>query len=135
MAPQTTVVISSHNLAELQEICTHGAILDHGKVVAQGELDTLTQRGAKITVEVAPHDDMPLATLALAFGEKMVKYEAPCLHIHFNNQHDVSDVIAKTLRLLLDHNVPILGVQRGASLEQAFLDVIERADPPRAGPV
>ena len=46
LAPATTVLLSSHNLAEVQEVCTHGAILDHGKLVASGSIDELTRRMA-----------------------------------------------------------------------------------------
>jgi ABC-type multidrug transport system ATPase subunit len=41
MAGKRTVVISSHNLAEIQEMCTHCAILDHGRVISCGEMSEL----------------------------------------------------------------------------------------------
>lgn len=36
-----TVVISSHILAELQDICTHLAVIDNGQVLAQGSIDEI----------------------------------------------------------------------------------------------
>src|SRR5262249_17507716 len=38
-----TVMISSHNLREIQEICTHVAIIDHGKLVECSDIESLTQ--------------------------------------------------------------------------------------------
>ncbi|GAB3274799.1 ABC transporter ATP-binding protein [Sinomonas notoginsengisoli] len=40
----TTVFVSSHLLAEVEQICTHAAVLRSGRLVAQGTLDAL--RGA-----------------------------------------------------------------------------------------
>lgn len=40
-ADGTTVLVSSHLLAEVQQICTHAAIMATGSVVAQGTLDQL----------------------------------------------------------------------------------------------
>lgn len=36
-----TVVISSHILTELQDICTHLAVVDQGRVMAQGSIDDI----------------------------------------------------------------------------------------------
>ncbi|GHG56276.1 ABC transporter ATP-binding protein [Sinomonas cellulolyticus] len=40
----TTVFVSSHLLAEVEQVCTHAAVLRTGRLVAQGTLDSL--RGA-----------------------------------------------------------------------------------------
>ena len=36
-----TVLLASHMLAEVEQVCTHLAILKHGRVVKQGELQQL----------------------------------------------------------------------------------------------
>lgn len=36
-----TVVISSHILTELQDICSHLAVVDHGRVMAQGSIEDI----------------------------------------------------------------------------------------------
>lgn len=38
-----TLVVSSHNLAEIQAMCSHVAILDHGKLVTWSSVKDLTQ--------------------------------------------------------------------------------------------
>src|SRR6185369_9473441 len=67
LAPRATVVVSSHNLAEIQEICTHGAILDHGKRVRFGTIAELTKVEAEITVELGEGSPPPLAALTAKF--------------------------------------------------------------------
>ena len=49
------------------------------------------------------------------------------VRIHFSPDQDVSDVIARAVQLMLDHQVPMLGVRRGTSLETAFLEVTKSA--------
>ncbi|WP_152193120.1 ABC transporter ATP-binding protein [Georgenia satyanarayanai] len=41
----TTVVVSSHLLAEIEQICTHVAVMRTGRLVAQGSLDELRGLG------------------------------------------------------------------------------------------
>lgn len=50
-----TVVISSHILAELEGICTHMAVIDHGKVKAHGTLEEIRSAlvaSKRVTVRV-----------------------------------------------------------------------------------
>jgi ABC-2 type transport system ATP-binding protein len=41
----TTVFVSSHLLAEVEQICTHAAVMSAGRLVAQGSLDELRAAG------------------------------------------------------------------------------------------
>jgi ABC-2 type transport system ATP-binding protein len=131
LAPACSVVVSSHNLAELQEICTHGAILDHGKLVQAGTIETLTRRHAEIAVELRAGAPIPESELRTRFGADAIEVttqpERPTLlRIRFEGDRDPADVIRDALELLLQHRAPILGVQRGTSLERAFLDATSR---------
>uniref|UniRef100_A0A942YD82 ATP-binding cassette domain-containing protein n=1 Tax=Neobacillus citreus TaxID=2833578 RepID=A0A942YD82_9BACI len=51
----TTVFVSSHLLAEIEQVCTHAAVMRTGKLVAQGSLDELRAAGAR-TVTVRTPD-------------------------------------------------------------------------------
>ncbi len=42
----TTVFVSSHLLAEIDQICTHAAIMSNGSLVAQGTLEELRRAGS-----------------------------------------------------------------------------------------
>ena len=123
LSPEATVVLSSHNLVDVQEICTHGAILDKGRLALGGTIDRLTRRGAEINIELKPGAAVPIDQLRAAFGESSVEIEDGVdLRIQFDPQRDVSEVIGEAVRLLLDHGTPMLAVQRGMSLETAFLE-------------
>ena len=62
-AAGTTVIVSSHLLAEVEATCTHVAVLNKGNVVAQGELDELLDLGTPALAVSTP--DVSLATDAL----------------------------------------------------------------------
>ncbi|GAA1493958.1 ABC transporter ATP-binding protein [Curtobacterium herbarum] len=51
----TTVFVSSHLLAEIEQVCTHAAVMRTGQLVAQGTLDDLRSAGAR-TVTVRTPD-------------------------------------------------------------------------------
>ncbi|WJX98663.1 ATP-binding cassette domain-containing protein [Curtobacterium sp. 458] len=43
----TTVFVSSHLLAEIEQVCTHAGVMRAGKLVAQGSLDELRSAGVR----------------------------------------------------------------------------------------
>ncbi|AZZ48567.1 multidrug ABC transporter ATP-binding protein [Rathayibacter rathayi] len=58
----TTVLVSSHLLAEIEQLCTHAAVMRTGRLVAQGGLDEL--RGDAAAVELlTPDRERALVTL------------------------------------------------------------------------
>jgi ABC-2 type transport system ATP-binding protein len=57
-AEGTTVFVSSHLLAEVEQICTHAAVMSAGKLVAQGTVDELRQVGlAHVKVQTPDTED------------------------------------------------------------------------------
>ena len=65
----TTVFLSSHLLAEIEQVCTHVAVMSSGRLVAQGSLDELRAQGSeRVTVHTPDVGDAlrVLASLGLA---------------------------------------------------------------------
>ncbi len=122
LTPRATVVISSHNLSELQEICTHGAILDHGRLVRSGSLAELTRQSAELTIELRPQDVARPEPLQQALKDGRITCVAGQIHVSFASDRDPAEVIRCLLEQLLKEPVGILGIRRGQSLETAFLE-------------
>ena len=68
-ADGTTVFVSSHLLAEVEQICTHAAVMSAGRLVAQGPLAELRRSGSSrlrlLTPDPGPASAV-LATLGLS---------------------------------------------------------------------
>ena len=121
---QTTVVVSSHNLQELEQLCDAAAILDRGKLAQAGTMNELTAQGAEFRVQVArgtviiPElQSLPGVTSARMEGETL-------LHIRFDGQaHRPEEVISRVVGHLLQTGVLILGVSQGRRLEERVLQL------------
>ena len=57
-AGEMTILISSHELSEIEEVTTHVAFLDHGTVLFQEAMSDLTARlrHVRVTLEGNAHD-------------------------------------------------------------------------------
>ena len=56
---RTTVLVSSHNLRELEDVCDHVGIMDHGRIIMERGLDELQDGFAKVTIAYQEEGDMP----------------------------------------------------------------------------
>jgi len=121
---QRTVVISSHNLAELERLCDAVTVLDHGKVVQDGTLAEVTRRGAEFSIQIS-RGDVPLPEVRGLVGVARADL-SPSGQLAIRLAPDAppaEDVIAAVLEALLARGVRIAGLTQGSSLEQRVLDV------------
>jgi ABC-2 type transport system ATP-binding protein len=64
-----TILLSTHNLAEVEESCARAIIVSEGKVVADGNLEEIRGRGGSATYAVAlPKDGPKTAEVKSALG-------------------------------------------------------------------
>ena len=55
----TTVLVSSHNLRELEDVCDHVGIMDHGKMLLERSLSELQDNVVKIQLAFAQETALP----------------------------------------------------------------------------
>lgn len=120
---KATVLVSSHNLADIQEICTHGAVLDHGKTQAMGTIASLTRSSAEISIEFEPGATLPMTKLESHFGKENLLAVGDTLTLYFAQERRVSAVVQEAMTILIQNETPVVGIQRGTSLETAFLNL------------
>ena len=118
-----TIVISSHNLHDIETLCTHVAFVEKGRVARTSTLETITRTASRVTYTLAA-EPTDMATLAAAVpGATFTWSEAPrSLTCTFDESAGgVATVNRKLLPALLAQT-DVLSVSSGLSLEQAYLD-------------
>jgi ABC-type multidrug transport system ATPase subunit len=121
MKGQRTLVVSSHNLHELEELCDAAAILDRGALVEAGTMAELTSNSAEFRVEIG-RGTVPLEELRSVPGCRSATLDpSGGLVVAFTGPPE--EVISQVVGLLLSRGVLILGVSRGRKLEERVLQV------------
>jgi len=118
------VVISSHNLAEIQEICDHVAIIDRGRSVDAGSIDEMTRADAEVEIDVK-EGAVPASQLAEIAGvSEVTGGEGPgTVKIRFDPGIAPADeVISAALSALLAAGCKVGEVRKGRGLEARYLE-------------
>jgi ABC-type multidrug transport system ATPase subunit len=132
-----TIVVSSHNLAEIQELCDHVAILDHGNLVLAGSVDEITRADREYNLCLSrPLQDSELEQLNSIEGVRSVKTlshaganhsKGPAEYLvtlDLSADHiDQDAVVVPILRSVLDMGIAPRKLTEGRSLETQFLEV------------
>jgi ABC-2 type transport system ATP-binding protein len=112
-----TILLSSHNLGDVGRLCTHVAMLNRGRLVRSGRLDTMLPGRAEVTISTGtmpaglPSDLRGLSAGILASGG------------HVKLVGDAVERKAEVLRMLLDAGVDIQElVEVRATLEEVYLE-------------
>jgi ABC-2 type transport system ATP-binding protein len=127
-----TVLLSTHLLAEVEEVCSQVVILNRGRVVAEGTVAEVARQAAaprRARLRVAP-EGTARALAALSDGGKLSAAELRPgeLELTFSAEADPEAMSAEALRLLLAAEVSVLGFElEGGRLSDAFLTMTESA--------
>ncbi|WP_267243933.1 alpha/beta fold hydrolase [Streptomyces sp. PR69] len=119
-----TVIVSSHLLAEVEQSCTHLAVMDRGRLVQSGPVAEITGEGDTLLVTTAEEVAEPLVEKIAALpgvgsavrvdGGLLVRLDGTAATLN------ATGLIAELVRL----EVPLTGVGPHRRLEDAFLTLI-----------
>jgi len=119
-----TIMISSHILSELEEICDHVGIIEHGKLVFSGTMDEIKdQMGlqSRVRVSVAADTDKAFEMLSSLPQIKEVKRENSHIAITFAETENTDGLIARTL---VKGGLDIISIEpEHLKLDDAFLQL------------
>jgi len=134
---RATIVVSSHNLGEIQELSDHVAILNHGNLVLSGSVDEITRADREYNLCLSrPLQNNELEELSSIDGVRSIKMLSHTganqdkgsaeylLTLNLSADHvDQDAVIAAILRGVLDMDITPRKITEGRSLESQFLEV------------
>ena len=104
---KATILISSHNLPELESLCDHVVIIERGRCLRADAMGTVTGRDREVEVHLAA----PLPP-----GRAAVER----LRLAPDDPRDLADATSAFLRVLLDEGGRIVAVRRGGALEERY---------------
>jgi ABC-2 type transport system ATP-binding protein len=132
-----TVLLSTHLLAEVEEICSRVMILNRGRIVAQGTVSEVArQAGAPRSARLrVASDDIDRALTALTNAAAIEQAEAGggqlgwlTVTLASNDGRTPDELVHEALRALIEADVPLHSFElEGARLSDAFLAMTETA--------
>lgn len=121
-----TVLISSHILSEIEQLCTRVGILSKGRLVAEGPLDivkTKVQPDTTLIVEIENLTDAIKDKLASEPYVKKMQVEENKLILSVDREGDYR---AQVARIINENSGLVVGMQtKTYSLEEAFIKITE----------
>jgi len=110
-----TVLLSSHHLHHVQQVCDRVGIFVKGKLLAEGSINALSGNlfnkdgyTTAITLGNAPAQPLPFEEELLAWGV-INKMEVAGDTIHFSSSSDIS---ARLVKVFVEKGFEVIGVQR-----------------------
>jgi ABC-2 type transport system ATP-binding protein len=119
-----TVILSSHQLAEVQQICDRVAVIDHGRLIAESTVDEL--RGEAELIVSATPSDVARSTLQEMPAVDQVQLVGSDLRVRVDDQHT-----AAVARQLVLAGVDVTQLRRDErQLEDVFFEITGHAAEP-----
>jgi len=119
-----TIMISSHILSELEEICDHIGIIEHGRLVFSGTLEEILPRlgiQSKVRVKVADNQDKAVELLSALPQVRQVQALGDYIAVTFRDDRNGDGIIARTL---VNADLDIISIQpEKLKLDDAFLQL------------
>lgn len=123
-----TILISSHQLHQIQQICDRVGIFVQGKLIACGAINELgeqliAQTGFRIEVGTAPMDDAAFSLLCGLEGVNEVVREESFYVVHAH-----SNITQSIVSALTEHGIQLMHLrQRSGDLDEIYAMYFEKA--------
>lgn len=134
LAREKTLIVSSHNLSDIDEVCNHAAVLSRGHLIYFGSLQDLKGRMRKNQYELDLDGDQKAITRTLNIVKGMNEFKTVSLRqrrleLRLNDDVNIASALANVFMTLADNKVTLISVRSmGQATEQAFLDLVEKEE-------
>jgi len=123
-----TIIYTSHYMEEVEEICTRIAIIDHGKIIAEGtkgQLKAIITNQKNIGIEVRSTENLDRSKLAGIAGVSQIEVEDRIIKI--TSDSEVNN-LNRIIQQLMANDIEIRSVaEHEPSLETVFLTLTGRS--------
>ncbi len=124
-----TVLISSHILPELSELCTSIGIIDAGKLIASGSVSEIVEKMSqtgRIKIKVAGQEEEAAKVLMEIPGIGSISSVGDVIEVDVSGGNEAC---VNILRILVEKGIPVISFQPVEdSLESVFMHLTERGN-------
>src|SRR5262245_30667602 len=134
LAREKTLIVASHNLSDIDEVCNHAAVLSRGHLIYFGSLQDLKGRMRRNHYELDLEGDQK----AIAKATQMIKglndfkgvvMRQRRLELRMSDDANICSALANAFMTLADNKVNLVSIRSvGQQTEQAFLDLVEKEE-------
>ncbi|MBX9584291.1 MAG: ABC transporter ATP-binding protein [Gemmataceae bacterium] len=134
LAAEKTLILSSHNLTDVDEVCNHAAVLNKGQLIFHGSLQDLKGRIKKNHYELDLDGEQKAITRAVAAlralpDVKQVVLRQRRLDVKLGDDSPNTALLAQLFGILNDQKVTVISVRTvGVQTEQAYLELVEKEE-------
>ena len=134
LAHEKTLILSSHNLTDVDEVCNHAAVLSRGQLIFQGTLSDLKGRIRKNHYELDLEGDQKAITKAVTAIRTLADVKSLILRqrrleVKLADESPNSGLLAQLFQTLSDNKVTLISIRSvGQQTEQAYLDLVEKEE-------
>jgi ABC-2 type transport system ATP-binding protein len=134
LSKEKTLIVSSHNLSDIDEVCNHAAVLSRGQLIYSGSLQDLKGRMRRNHYELDLEGDQKAISKAAQVFRNMQEFKSATvrqrrLELYMNEDVNNTGALANVFMTLSDNKVSLVSIRSvGQQTEQAFLDLVEKEE-------
>lgn len=131
---EKTLIVSSHNLSDIDEVCNHAAVISHGQLIFCGSLQDLKGRIARNHYEMDLDGDQKSITKCGQLIRNMPEFKIANvkqrrMELYMTDEAVNTAALANVFMTLADNKVTLISIRSvGQQTEQAFLDLVEKEE-------
>ncbi len=116
-----TIFISSHLLAEIEKMCTHVGIIDHGKLIFEGTMMELSGKATICKIQITLSSAKDWIDILGNDSDQVTYINDNQISLHLDNRDSIPGLIKK----LIEQGAEIYEVKILDGLEEWFMNIIE----------
>jgi len=134
LAREKTLIVSSHNLSDIDEVCNHAAVLSRGHLIFFGSLQDLKGRMRRNHYELDLEGEQKAISKATQAIKTLPEVKSVALRhrrmdLRLVEEANNTAALANVFMTLADNKVTLISVRTvGQQTEQAFLDLVEKEE-------
>jgi ABC-2 type transport system ATP-binding protein len=131
---EKTLIISSHNLGDIDEVCNHAAVLNHGQLIYYGSLQDLKSRMRRNHFELDLEGEQKAVTKVVQALRNMAEFKLVNLRhrrleVYLHDEVVNTAALASIMTALTENKVTLVSIRSvGQQTEQAYLDLVEQEE-------